>query len=76
MKSAWQEGKNIGKIPVLSVLLLSPLLLLLNRNSKKPFSLLAALESALPYAVSHPSFSAAFYERQVHQSGLSWSIRA
>ena len=45
MKNAWLEGKNIGKIPFLLILLLPSLLLmlLLNRNSKKPFNFLTAL---------------------------------
>lgn len=45
MRNAWLEGKNIGKIPFLLILLLSlsSLLLLLNRNSKKPFDFLTTL---------------------------------
>lgn len=64
MKNAWLEGKNIGKIPFLLILLLSPslLFLLLDRKSKKPFDFLTALLSVLPYAFPHLSFAAALYK--------------
>lgn len=53
MKNAWLEGKNIGKIPFLLILLLSSSLsfLLLSRNSKKPFDFLTAFIVLTPICI-------------------------